>query len=244
MSIIPRAKIMFLTAAAAAALLTVAPSAEASPEASSLGLPAYSDLVVDDANHQVFVSGGKTSNGVVVTDFGGWVRKTVDRQFGASGLALSADGRTLYVALASGDAISAIDTATLAETARYPTGAQTCPAHLARTGNVVWFGYGCEESWNGGIGRLDTGVTPPAVTLDQQGANVRFHHAPLVASQGGDAGPLVAGQAELSQSSVYVYARRRGQARVSRVRRGRRQRPGRPHARSGRCHHLHRLGLP
>ncbi|WP_370934520.1 YncE family protein [Amycolatopsis sp. cg13] len=206
MSIIPRAKIMFLTAAAAAALLTVAPSAEASPDTSSLGLPAYSDLVVDDANHHVFVSGGKTSNGVVVTDFGGWVRKTIDGQFGASGLVLSADGRTLYVALASGDAISAIDTTTLAETARYPTGAQTCPAHLARTGSVVWFGYGCEESWNGGIGKLDTAAAPPAVTLDQQGANVRFHHAPLVAAQSGDAGPLVAGQAELSQSSVYVYA--------------------------------------
>ncbi|MFD9889053.1 YncE family protein [Amycolatopsis sp. NPDC059027] len=200
------AKTMVLAVAVGAVLLAVAPSADARPRTGSLGLPAYSDMVADQANHHVFVSGGKTGNGVVVTDFHGWVRKTIDSQFGASGMTLSADGRTLYVALASGDAISAIDTTTLAETARYPTGAQSCPAHLARTGTVVWFGYGCEESWNGGIGKLDTAATPPTVTLDLQGANVHFHHAPLLASRTGDAGPLVAGQAELSQSAVYVYA--------------------------------------
>ncbi|GAA4526911.1 hypothetical protein [Amycolatopsis samaneae] len=200
------AKTTVLTAVAVAASLAVAPGAAASPRTGSLGLPAYSDLVVDEAHHHVFVSGGGTSNGVVVTDFHGRVRKTIDRQYGASGLVLSGDGRTLYVALASGDAISAIDTTTLAETARYPTGSQTCPAHLARTGTLVWFGYGCEQSWNGGIGRLDTTATPPTVAIDQQGANVHFRHAPLVAAQSGDTGPLVAGQAELSQSAVYVYA--------------------------------------
>jgi hypothetical protein len=169
-----------------------------------LPLPGYGDIAVDDAHDRVFVSGGPTSNSVVVTDFSGRVKKTINNQSGANGLVLSSDGTTLYVALAAGDAISAIDTTTYAEKARYSVGSQTCPSHLARTGALVWFGYGCESDWDGKIGKLDTAATPPVVTLDQQGDAV-FQRAPLVASTGADAGPVVAGQLSLSLSQVQVY---------------------------------------
>lgn len=191
-------------AVAFAALVPVvaAPAAAAAPE---LPLSGFGDVIVDDVHERVFVSGGASSNGVVVADFSGRVRRTIANQPGAEGLELSADGTRLYVALSAGDAVSVIDTATLTETARYPTGAGTCPTHLARTGTLIWFGYGCaDENWTGKIGRLDPAAAEP-VQGDQQG-EVRFQRAPLLATTGADAGPLVAGQLSLSLSRVQVYS--------------------------------------
>lgn len=183
--------------------LITAPAAHATSD--TLPLPGYGDMVVDDARHRVFVSGGASANSVVVLDFRGRVIKKIDNQFGATGLVLSEDGKTLYVAQAAGDAVSAISTETYAETGRFATGAQTCPTHLARTGALVWFGYGCDDRFTGRIGRLDTAAAPPAVVLDKQGA-IRFQRAPIVSSTGAATGPVFAAQTELSQSSVQVYA--------------------------------------
>lgn len=165
-----------------------------------LPLPAFGHLLVDDAHEHVFVSGGPASNSVVVLDLRGRQVKKIDNQYGATGLALSEDGRTLFVAQATGDAISAISTETLKETSRHPTGPRTCPTHLARVGAVVWFGYGCENEWNGGIGKLDVAATPP-VSLDEHG-DALFQHAPLVRAA---ATTLVAAQTATSLSSVHVY---------------------------------------
>jgi DNA-binding beta-propeller fold protein YncE len=159
-------------------------------------------MAVDQAHKRVFVSGGAASNGIVVLDFSGHTVKTLNGQYGATGLVLSEDGKTLYAALAAGDAISAIDTATLAESRRFPTGAQTCPTHLARTGTLVWFGYGCDATWNGRIGKLDPAAAAPVV-LDK--GNVVFQTAPLLSSAGGAAGPLVATQLELSLADSHVF---------------------------------------
>jgi DNA-binding beta-propeller fold protein YncE len=184
---------------AALAFVAGAPVAHAT---GTLPLTDFGGLVVDNVHKRLFVTGGESNNTVVVTDFSGSVKKTITNQFGASGMVLSADSSTLYVALASGDAISALDTVTYAEKARYATGPQTCPTHLTRTDRYVWFGYGCDNVWNGRIGKLDTGATPPALALDQQG-DARFQKAPFVTAAA--AGPLLAGQLELSQSSVHVY---------------------------------------
>jgi hypothetical protein len=195
------ARRLFLAGLTASAI--VAPAAHATGW-DPLPLPAFGDMVVDDGHRRVFVSGGPSANGIAVADFSGRVSKTIDKQHGATGLALSEGGRTLYAALASGDAISAIDTETLKETARYATGAQTCPTHLARTGALVWFGYGCDDTWNGRIGRLDTSATPPTITLDQQGETT-YQQAPFVTATGAANGPVLAGQLRLSLSNVHVY---------------------------------------
>jgi sugar lactone lactonase YvrE len=188
--------------------MSVATVTWASPAAATdddrLPLPNYGDIVVDDVHKRVFVSGGPTTNGIVVTDFDGKVKKTIRGQSGATGLVLSADSKVLYAALAAGDAISLIDTEKLVETTRIPIGAQTCPTHLARTAALVWFGYGCEDDFTGKIGKLDTAVTPPVATRDQQG-DALFQRAPLL-SAAADAGPLVAGQLSLSLSTVRVFA--------------------------------------
>jgi sugar lactone lactonase YvrE len=200
-------------------------SAAAGPASADtgLGLPDYGDMVVDGRYDHVFVSGGPSSNGVVVTDQGGDVDEVITGQYGATGLALSADGRKLYVALAAGDAISVIDTRSLEEIARYSTGTRTCPTHLVRTGELLWFSHGCDGTWSGGIGRVkfpppppagtsttptptaSPTPTPPEITLHTQGS-VRFQRAPLLAAPDNAAGPLVAGQPNLSLSTVYVYA--------------------------------------
>ena len=115
-------------------------------------------MVVDGKYHHVFVSGGPTANGVVILNVAGNVEETIGGQYGATGMVLSGDGKKLWVALAAGDAISEIDPRTHREVARYSTGVRTCPTHLARTGEVLWFSHGCDGTWSGGIGRV---VFPP-----------------------------------------------------------------------------------
>jgi sugar lactone lactonase YvrE len=227
----------FIASAAAAVLAAmaalVAVNAAAGPASADteLALPDYGDLVVDHRNDQVFISGGPSSNGIVVTDLDGDVDDTITGQYGATGMVLSADSRKLYVAQAAGDAISVVDTRTLREIARYGTGTRTCPTHLVRTAEVLWFGHGCDGTWSGGVGRVkfppppqpcptgsaSHGASPspcptasptpaqPEIQLHAQGS-VRFQRAPLLAARDNAAGPLVAGQPNLSLSTVYVYS--------------------------------------
>jgi len=190
-----------LVAAVAASIAITATPASA---ASSLALPGYGDIAVDEVHQQVFISGGPTANTVLVTNFSGQVTKTIDNEPGAAGLELSADGTKLYTALSAGDGLAVIDTTTFAETARYATGAQTCPTHLARTGTLIWYGYGCEGTFTGKIGKLDTAAATPVPVGNLQG-NARFQRAPLLAATGTDTGPLVAGQLALSSSMVQTY---------------------------------------
>ena len=146
-----------LAGAAVVALSTAVAIAAAGPAAADaiqLELSAYGDLAVDEDHDQLYITGGANSNGVVVTDLDGHYKKTIKDQYGATGLALNADNHKLYVALATGDAISVIDTHTLKEIDRYSTGAQTCPTHLRRAGERLFFGHGCDGTWKGGIGRV------------------------------------------------------------------------------------------
>lgn len=184
--------------------VVVAPAAHAGTRHGLSALPGFGAVVVDQVHRRVFVSGGPTGNSVVVTDFHGGFVKDIDGQSGATGLALSADSATLYVADAAGDAVSAVDTTTFAQTAHYTTPAQTCPTTLARTGQFLWIGYGCADgTFSGGIGRIDTAAATPTITLGQQGS-ATFEGAPLLASA--DGGTVVAAQANLSLSTTDVYS--------------------------------------
>ncbi|WP_436772732.1 hypothetical protein [Yinghuangia sp. YIM S09857] len=171
------------------------------------------DIAVDAARKRVYYSSGAAANQVISVGFDGRGKKVLENQLGASGLVLSADGRTLYVALAAGDAISAIDTETLTERARYALTPHSCPTHLVRSGSDVWFGYGC-DAWTGEIGRLDTSVEPAVPTYGHQAPEPgnpekdqrRFERAPLLA-EGGDGAALrvVASQPHISPANVRVY---------------------------------------
>jgi hypothetical protein len=174
-----------------------------------LGLPGFGSVAVDDKHQVVYVTGGAGGNSVLVVGFDGQVKQTIDKQYGASGLVLSADGSTLYVALASGDAVSAIDTSTLKQKASYATPVpHTCPTTLARTGSSVWIGYGCGQDWTAGVGVLDTSAASPQIVLQRQdttGKDVRYLNAPLVSAAIAATGPLAVGEPGLSPATIATY---------------------------------------
>ena len=139
-------------------LIGTATGTATAEETTSVALPSasFGDIVVDGVHDRVFVS-DPSGGTVVVTDYAGTVVRQITAEEGAAGLALSADSGTLYVALSTVGAIAEIDTATLTETHRYPTGTDTSPQSLAMAGGKLWFGYTVGSS--GGIGSLD--VPPP-----------------------------------------------------------------------------------
>ncbi|MFF7192793.1 YncE family protein [Streptomyces sp. NPDC008079] len=147
---------------ATASLLGVAAEPAAADSAATLPITSYSDMVVDGAHRRVFIS--TTDNKVVVADYNGKTVAQITSEPGAAGLVLSADSSTVYVALPKADAISAIDTATLRETARYPLG--VAPRHLAMTRHTIWFGYAADGSADLGSLDLDpeTDPTTPPTT--------------------------------------------------------------------------------
>jgi DNA-binding beta-propeller fold protein YncE len=99
--------------------------------------------------------------------------------------------------------VSAIDTTTLTENARYHTGAEICPMRLAVT-DRVWFGYSCQADWKAGIGSIDVASASPTVTLNQHG-NVTYYSAPLLATAP-KSNLLLAGVTGLSPASLYSYS--------------------------------------
>ncbi len=143
-------------------VMVVVPSASARDayQANVTVLPftSYQDMAVDAGHGRLFVSGGDL---VVVTDLDGHIVKTIDGEKGASGLALSADGATLYAALNGAGAIAAISTAKLKETARYKVGS-FCPRDLALAQGRIWFSHECDAA-RAGFSSLQLGGGRPVV---------------------------------------------------------------------------------
>lgn len=183
--------------------LTIVPAAQTLP----LALAGFGAIVADDARHSVFLSSGPGGDRVEEVGYDGTVLGTIGHEDGADGLALSADGRTLYVAQATGDAVSAIDTATFTEKARYPLPPHSCPTNLARTGPDVWIGYGCERG-AGGVAVLATDTAAAEVVLAKQdpAADVRYSAAPIVAAAEQAPGTLVVSQPYADPAVVTTYA--------------------------------------
>jgi hypothetical protein len=168
----------------------------------TLPITQYGQMVVTGGH--VFISEGPGSSSILVTDLDGNTVTTIPGQTGATGLALSPDGGTLYAALEGADSISAISTATLTQSADYPTGTGTDPTFLAAAGGKLWFGYGAAETWQGGIGSLDLSGPSPVVTLGQGPAQDQWLGAPLLAAGPAGSDVIVAG--EVDQEPPYVRA--------------------------------------
>ena len=147
----------------------------------ALPLSHYAHLLVDTAHQHIFFSQGAGSTGIVVTDLAGTPVTTITGEQGATGLALSPDGSTLYTALADGDAVAAIDTATLTESARYPTGTGSGPVSVAVAGGKVWYGYVTDGK--GAVGSVDPAAATPVPTPRSVLSNWSF--APQLATGGG-----------------------------------------------------------
>ena len=66
--------------------------------------------VLADAHGRVYVTGGTGTDGVWVRNADGSANSMIANEAGATGMALSGDGTTLYVALHDGNAVATIDT--------------------------------------------------------------------------------------------------------------------------------------
>ncbi|MFD7873723.1 hypothetical protein ACFV5G_06270 [Streptomyces sp. NPDC059766] len=195
----------FSTRTATALLLgltaVTAPGAADAYASSNIPLPIehFAHLVVDAPHGHLYISGGTGTDGILVTDLDGGNPTTISAAPGATGLALSADGSVLYAALPDQDAITAISTQDLTESARYDTGAGTRPDSLAVAGGTLWFGYGTTDA--GGIGSVDPTGT---VTLAQDHGSWTVR--PTLATTPTPSGVLVAG-AQTGDTSAFVTYR-------------------------------------
>lgn len=190
----------WLTATAMTAALVAATAlpalAEPPQRTVSLPLTSFSDIVVDPTLGHVFVS-SRTDHAVAVTDLSGTVVAKLTNLPGATGLALSPDGDTVFVALSQYGAIAALDTLTLTERARYPVG-EVCPSDLAITGDHLYFSYGC-DTWGAGIGRVGFNGAEARTGL----ASGQYSPQQLATSPARP-GLLAAGQPGLSPASLQV----------------------------------------
>lgn len=199
---------MKLSARLLTAALVVAPvvplAGTASADTAPVALPmsTFARIVADSAHGHVFFSPGRTGSALVVTDLSGHQVATIGSLPGATGLTLSPDGASLWVAEAKGDALARVDTATLqvVQTVALPAG--TCPGDVTVVGTRVVYGYSCYQYGGsgsaGGIGVVDaaTGTVLGTVTT---GPN----YEPVVAA--GPAGEVYAGDLGLSPSDLYLY---------------------------------------
>jgi hypothetical protein len=138
------------------------------------------DLVVDSSHSHVFVSGGPGASGIEVYTFAGAPVTMIEHEPGASDMVLSPDGTRLFVALFNGDAVSAIDTATLAEVGRWHIGVASAPTGLAWAGDRLWVSY-AKESGDRAIAPLNPG--DPSASLG----------VPLLATFGPTTPPMAGG---------------------------------------------------
>ncbi|MCD9880137.1 hypothetical protein [Streptomyces guryensis] len=174
--------------------------------ASDIPLPIahFAHMVVDEPHGHLFISGGAGTDGILVTDLDGGNPTVISGEPGATGLALSDDGSALYAALPDQDAIAAINTEKLTESARYGTGAGTHPDSLAVAGGTLWFGYGTADA--GGIGSVDGAGT---VTLRQDSGS--WAAAPMLATTPTPSGVLAAA-VQTGDTSAFVTYRAEGGA--------------------------------
>ncbi|MEV6341948.1 hypothetical protein [Actinoplanes sp. NPDC051851] len=133
----------------------MAPAAALADSSRTLSIKSVGDMIVDGVHKLVFVS-DPTGNKVVATTYDG---TPVASQIVAdpTNLALSADSGQLYVASPDGLAIVALDTATLAQTAKYSVGSQVYDVAVAA--GKIWFTSGSS------LGVIDPAAETPAPVL-------------------------------------------------------------------------------
>jgi hypothetical protein len=180
-----------MSALAASLGLFALPAAGASA-APALSLSSFYMIVADSAHGHLFLSQGNTGGPIVVTDLTGKNVGTIATETGAVGMALSPDGSTLYAAVPPQDAVDAISTTTLKQTASYSLGAGNVPFSVAFESGKVWVGYQTTTP-SGAIGDVDLTMTTPAF-VPQSVMSTTWTSAPQLAADPADGGVLVAAQ--------------------------------------------------
>ena len=185
------------TVTIAAAAVFGATSASAANTTHTLAITGFHGVVV--ANGHVFIAGGG-NDGVLVRNLDGSADTVIDEPT-PRGIAASADGSAVYVALGTTSAIAAIDTTTLTETTRYATGANTCPGTVAPLGTSIYFGDGCADN-GGAVGVVDLSADTPTV---HTGLATGFYNTPILAVSASLPGRIFAAETGISPSTVRSF---------------------------------------
>lgn len=168
-----------------------------------LPLPDLWQLVLDEGNQRLFYSAGRNHDLVLATDLIGNPQASLTGLDGASGMALSDGGASLWVTLPARHELARIDTAALTEVERVTLPADVCPGSVAVVDTVLVVGHSCNtfagSGSYGGIGVLDpaTGSWNP---LEAPGP----YYQPFVVSSPGSDGLVVAGDLGLSPTTLYT----------------------------------------
>src|SRR6266404_1231385 len=177
-----------------------------------LPVRAFSGLAVDERHRHVFISQGDS---ITVVDFDGHIVTSIENQPGAAGMLVDSAHGVLYVALSGADAVSEINTKTLAETQRRSLGLGVCPWTLAVAHRLLWFGFTCSNNacpsctrqpQVGGIGSLDP---RRGDIVDYDGFTSGFGvplYFPLVASTHRVRNKLIAAEGGLEPTEFYRYS--------------------------------------
>lgn len=175
----------------------------AATQRQSLTIPEFFDIVPHEEANRLYLTAGHPHDVLLVTDLTGTEVTTLNGLPGASGLALSGDGASLWVALPGAEAIARIDTTTLIEAERISLPSGTCPGSVAVVGGHLAVGHSCNQYAGsgsyGGVGILDpaSGGWNPVVSPVP-------YYQPYVASAPGADGLFVAGDLGLSPTRLYT----------------------------------------
>ncbi len=182
-------------------LPTVASQADSSAQ---LPISSFYQMAVDVAHGHLFISQGNAAqNSILVTNLSGQEVATITGQDGVMGIALSPDGGTLYAALSSSDAVSAINTATLQQVATYPLASGDSPQDVATQSGKIWVSYNTGVSGAAAIGDIDLTASSPA--FEAQAAMGGWASAPALAADPGNSGTLVAVDTGTDTSALASY---------------------------------------
>jgi DNA-binding beta-propeller fold protein YncE len=166
----------------------------------------FGDILVDDARQRIYLTGGPSTNDLVVTDLDGNIVHRVSDIPGAAGMALSPDGSKLYVTASDEWWITIVDTTTYETDGLFAgktDGSDTCPRDVAFAAGQLWFSWGCPDTADGYIGRID----PQTREYDLSVARVdsEMTSAPLLATVPGQPDVLIAGETGSNPAELFRF---------------------------------------
>ena len=172
------------------------PAGAAGAESGALPITNFHQFVVDAVHGHLFFTQGHGSidnftehDAITVTNLSGQLVASIGGQDNVQGIALSPDGSTLYAADEGDDAVSAISTTTLQETARYPLGTGNAPYGVAVQSGNVWVGY--QGTAGSLIGEINP-TMPAASAFTPEALSSFFSVAPDLRGDPSDGGTMLA----------------------------------------------------
>jgi hypothetical protein len=189
-------------------------------------MPGFHQMLVDQSAGYLFLSEGTgadqliqdgptpyDASGVVVTTLSGKYLTTLDAGNGVEGLALSADGKTLYAALSADGVVAAIDVSSITPTTILPTqkfwrlGAGQVPFDLAIQSGKLWVSFNPYQVGVSGlsqIGYFSLSAANQSFVVPSEITDL-WYAAPELAADPNNTGVLTASESQQDPADVASY---------------------------------------